>query len=130
MMVFEPGRVMMCRLYGVPRAALRAASPEGGERFGAALQRSFVVERRIKQGRIRLPGAALSARLGGQEVTQPYSATRSGGFHALAAGLVGVGLAHALRLLVAHGHLALGLFRRDGFCLQAIVDVVLPRRAF
>src|SRR5437879_4922229 len=37
MMVFEPGRVMMCRLYGVPRAA----SPEGGERFGAALQRSF-----------------------------------------------------------------------------------------
>src|SRR5437763_8775855 len=32
MMVFEPRRVMMCRLYGVPRAAQRAASPEGGER--------------------------------------------------------------------------------------------------
>jgi len=29
------------RLYGVPRAALRAASPEGGERFGTALQRSL-----------------------------------------------------------------------------------------
>jgi len=28
-------------LYGAPRAALRAASPQGGERFGAALQRSL-----------------------------------------------------------------------------------------
>src|SRR5205814_6921624 len=38
------GRVLWggpAALIGVPRAALRAASPEGGERFGAALQRSF-----------------------------------------------------------------------------------------
>src|SRR5438093_11124155 len=33
-------------LYGVPRAALRAASPKGGERFGAALQRSLVMFKR------------------------------------------------------------------------------------
>src|SRR5450755_3790554 len=87
-------------------------------------------ERRIKQGRSRLPGAALSVRLGGQEVTQPYSVTRSGGAQARAAGLVGIRFGHAFGLLVAHRHFALGLFRDDGLGLQAIVDIVLARLAF
>src|SRR6266404_4887286 len=84
----------------------------------------------IKQGRIRLPGAALSARLGGQEVTQPYSTTRSSSFHALALSLGALVALQTSGLLVAHGHLALRLFGRQAGLHERLALIALPVAGF